>query len=169
MSEADVTVSNKTNQTHTANYSSSKMSIRRMLNLLALRAAPQDATERGGQRLRRRARRRPVGQPGRLRVDRAARPGGRGRGGGAVAAHDPGGAGGRGGDARLEEGALLPGPALLAGLARHARHGRRHRDDEPAAGGDAPPLVAEDAVLPAAARLEPRGRGRGRRVKRRGW
>lgn len=77
-----------------------------------------------------------------------------------MAAHDQGAVGGRGGESGLEKGALLPGASLLVGLARHAWHGSRHRHDEPPAGGDAPPVVAEDAILPATARPDPGGRQR---------
>lgn len=68
----------------------------------------------------------------------------------AAAVH--GGAGGRSGESRLEEAALLPGAAVLVGLGGHARHLRRYRGDEPTAGGDAAQVVAKVDVLPGAAR-----------------
>ena len=117
-------------------------------------AAGQDASERGRHRVRQRARLSAVEQRGGLRVLPAAHPGGGAgaRGGPPLEAPVQGAAGGRRGGSGVEEGALLPGAALLAGLAGHARHLHRHRGDEPPAGRDPAPVVAEDAVLPAAAR-----------------
>ncbi|TKS80997.1 hypothetical protein D9C73_015101 [Collichthys lucidus] len=65
-----------------------------------------------------------------------------------VAAPKQGGTGDGRGGSWMEEGALLPGLAVLAVLAGLARHLRRHHNDEPTACGGTAQVVAEDGVLP---------------------
>lgn len=115
-------------------------------------AARQDASERRGPRLWHRARCRVVGQCGSFGIGPATHLGFRAQSATQVAAPDYGRARGRSGRSGVEEGALLPGHAVLASLAGHARHLRRHCGDEPTAVRDAAQVVAEDAILSAAAR-----------------
>lgn len=78
-------------------------------------------------------------------------------------AHEQAGAGGLRGSPGVAQDALLPGAALLAGVGGHARRRHRHHSAEPPSCRGAAQVVAEVAVLPAAARVVHEGAGRGLR------
>lgn len=121
----------------------------------------KDASECRRHRVWQRGRPGAVEHRGRLGVGPAAHPGGRTGAHPAVAAPLQGGAeaGSRG--SGLEEGAVLPGAVVLAGLVSHARHRHRHYNHEPTTGCNAAEVVAEVPVLPGGARADPGEAGRG--------
>lgn len=135
------------------------------LSVCHLPAAGRD--ERRRRRVRQRARPRAAGQCRRFRDGTAAHPGPWTGTGSALEAHDQAGAGGRRGRPGVAKDALLPGAALLVGMGGHARRSHRHYSDEPPSGCCAAQVVAEVAVLSAAARTVHEGADRGVRRYRR--